>query len=99
VHDRIMSQWNNASRGQSLDWKRSDDLLKPTEGYYREPLSTEKHPDGFSYTALIATGPLKQGVAAGDPNKAKSYYVERTGGFAGITQICGPFQMPSASVS
>jgi len=53
----------------------------------RVPLFAEKHPDGYSYAALIPVGALAPGAPMADPNKAKSFYIEKTGGFAGITQV------------
>jgi hypothetical protein len=59
--------------------------------FVRVALKADNHPDGYSYTALIPVGALKPGVKALDPNKAKDFVIERSGGFAGITQYAGPF--------
>ncbi|MEW5852554.1 MAG: hypothetical protein AB2A00_27455 [Myxococcota bacterium] len=60
----------------------------------REPLFAERHPDGFSYVALIPNGSVDpRHMGAKDPNKATYFFVERSGGFAGLTQVAGPFQM------
>jgi hypothetical protein len=61
--------------------------------FVRVPLKAENHPDGFSYTALIPVGALRPGVKPLDPNKAKDFVIERSGGFAGITQYAGPFSI------
>lgn len=60
------------------------------------PLFSEKHPDGFSYTALIPVGVLAPGALTKDPNKVDSFYIQRTGGFAGLTQIAGPISRGKA---
>lgn len=58
--------------------------------YVRVPLMSEKHPDGFSYTALVPVGALSPTAKVLDPNKATNFFIERTGGFAGLTQYTGP---------
>lgn len=73
--------------GNNPKWLRSMPL---GVRYVRVPLMSEKHPDGFSYTALVPVGALSPTAKALDPNKAKSFFIERTGGFAGLTQYTGP---------
>lgn len=55
--------------------------------YVRVPLMQEKHPDGYSYTALIPVGTVYPGAKVSDPNKVSQFFVERSGGFAGFTQL------------
>lgn len=57
------------------------------------PLFRERHPDGFAYKALIPVGVVYPGAPAADPNKVNEFYVQRTGGFAGMTQHAGPFKI------
>lgn len=57
------------------------------------PLYSEKHIDGFSYSAVIPVGAMAPKAPVSDPNKAKSCYIKRTGGFAGLTQYFGPFDI------
>lgn len=59
----------------------------------RVPLFAEKHPDGFSYAALIPVGALSPTAPKADPNKASSFWLERSGGFAGLTQVAGPVEI------
>ncbi len=74
----------------------SVDFLPPGTGlplgvkYERVHLMAQKHPDGYSFTALIPVGTVYPGAKEKDPNKATSFFVERTGGIAGWTQIGGP---------
>jgi hypothetical protein len=70
-----------------LEWKSPSQALPIGVRFQRVHLMTERHPDGYSYTALIPVGALNPTVTPTDPNKAKSFYVERTGGIAGLTQI------------
>jgi len=58
-----------------------------------EPLHSEKHVDGFSYSAMIPVGPLHPNAPKLDPNKATQCYIKRTGGFAGVTKYFGPFDI------
>lgn len=61
--------------------------------FVRVPLYQERHPDGFSYTALVPVGALAPKAKLNDPNKAEMFYVERSGGIAGITSYSGPFPL------
>lgn len=53
-------------------------------------LFRERHPDGYAYTAYVPVGALSPTAPRMDPNKVNTFYVERTGGFAGLTQSLGP---------
>lgn len=55
------------------------------------PLMRERHPDGYSYSALIPVGALSPTAPMADPNKVNEFYVRRTGGLAGMTSYAGPF--------
>lgn len=61
--------------------------------YERVQLTSVKHPDGYAYAALIPVGTVYPGAKEKDPNKATSFFVERSGGFAGWTQIGGPISI------
>lgn len=61
--------------------------------YTRQLLSRENHPDGFQFTAMIPSGALNPRFPAGDPNKATSFFVVRSGGFAGRTETAGPIEI------
>lgn len=60
-------------------------------------LFAEKHPDGFTYTAVIQTGALRPGAPQKDPNTATSIFIKRTGGIAGMTTFAGPLDVGAAS--
>jgi hypothetical protein len=61
--------------------------------YVRVPLKSGRGADQFSYTALVPVGALAPNTKALDPNKAKSFFVERSGGLAGVTMVAGPVTM------
>lgn len=61
--------------------------------YTRAELMREKHPDGYTYSALIPTGVVYPGAPSSDPNKATQIYIERSGGFAGLTEVAGPISL------
>lgn len=76
-----------------LQWKPASSGLPIGPRYERVHLMTERHPDGYSYTALVPAGSLNPTVPPSDPNKASYFFVERTGGLAGLTQIAGPISL------
>jgi len=78
-----------------VDWKGKS-ALPVGPRYVRSPISKENHPDGYTYTALLAGGGNRPGTKM-DPSKATSFFVERSGGFAGITQFAGPFSLKKES--
>ena len=50
--------------------------------------------DGYVYTALVPSGSQNPFAPAGsgpNPNDVSYYFVERSGGFAGLTETAGPF--------
>ncbi len=61
--------------------------------FVRVPLKEGFGADQYSFTALVPAGALAPNAKASDPNKAKSFFVERSGGFAGITTVAGPITM------
>jgi hypothetical protein len=61
--------------------------------FNRELLEKQPGFDTYTYTALIGTGAVHPGAKATDPNKATSFFVERSGGFAGMTEYAGPVSL------
>lgn len=53
--------------------------------FERAELMRERHPDGYTYTAYVPVGALSPTAPVQDPNTVRKIYVERTGGFAGMT--------------
>lgn len=88
---QILAAFQKMDRAGLIDWQNSGVPLGVR--MYREPLMSERHPDGYSYSALIPIGALTPTAPKGDPNKSKQFYLERTGGLAGWTQIAGPFNL------
>jgi hypothetical protein len=60
------------------------------------PLETEKHPDGYSYTAYLPVGALSPTAPQMNPELVKQMYIERTGGLAGLTESTGPIDIKTA---
>lgn len=59
-------------------------------------LSRERHADGFTFTAWIPLGALTPGGRAREPGAVGEFYVERTGGLAGLTLSVGPLGVTGA---
>jgi hypothetical protein len=92
VRDMISTLNKNMS---TLNWKREDSLPVGVR-YVRVDLYSERHPDGFNYTALVPAGALRPGVEP-DLSNVTSYFVERTGGFAGMTRVAGPITIEQST--
>ena len=60
--------------------------------FVRVELSRERRPDGFTFTAWLPVGALTPGAPGKDPNQVSEFFVERTGGFAGMTFSVGPIR-------
>ncbi len=88
--DKARAAFADAERSGKVTW---DARLPLGVAVTSALLKRDNHPDGFGYTALFVTGPLVPG-GGGDPNKAKEFYVQRDGGFAGLRQLAGPFKLP-----
>lgn len=59
--------------------------------FVRVELKRDKHADGFTTTALIPVSTLHPQAKPSDPNKSPVFFLEKSGGFSGITQVAGPF--------
>jgi predicted secreted protein len=60
------------------------------------PLTKDKFPDGYQYDAKIPVGALSPSAPLSNPNEATSFFVERSGGFAGRTSYAGPVSLKAA---
>ncbi|MEW5847524.1 MAG: hypothetical protein AB2A00_01875 [Myxococcota bacterium] len=89
----ILAKFNSLNTRGTVNWQSS---LPLGPRMFREELMRERHPDGFAYSVLIPTGGLRPGSPQTDPDKATQFFIERSGGFAGMTQYAGPFPMPKA---
>ena len=58
--------------------------------FKRVEIMSEKHPDGYTYTAYLNVGALSPTAPEMDANLVPEFYVERSGGLAGLTQWAGP---------
>jgi hypothetical protein len=99
VSDATLSKMRGALNASmdSLEWRPPSQGVPLGVKVVRAPLFAERHPDGFSYTAIIPVGALTPTAPTSDPNKAKQFYVERTGGIAGLTQVAGPISLAGSA--
>lgn len=79
----------------SIDWGRQIPL---GVRFVRVPLLKEKGSDRYTFTALIPAGALSPNAKPTDPNMAKHFYLERSGGLAGSTVYAGPFTSAGGDV-
>lgn len=94
--DAMRRIFNDVSARGLVEWKSPDMALPQDLPTVRVPLMKERHPDGFTYTAIVPGGRnpfMPQEVPGVDPNSANRFWVERSGGIAGITEIAGPFSL------
>ncbi len=87
---RLLQSTNRAIAGGHLKWRNGMPL---GERMVEVPLFTERHPDGYSYSAMVPVGALAPSAPVSDPNKATSFFIKRTGGFAGSTTYAGPVKV------
>ena len=80
---QILSAFNKANLAGALPWAPGLPLgVRMVE----VPLFSERHPDGFTYTALVPVGALAPGAPTTDPNKVDNAWIRKTGGLAGLTE-------------
>jgi hypothetical protein len=91
VASAILSKFNAANGRGKVEWHPS---MPIGAQFFRQELMREKHPDGYAFTVLVPQG--RVGGDKADPNKAKQYWIERSGGLAGLKSFAGPFDMPKA---
>ncbi len=53
-------------------------------------LLKEAHPDGYTFTAFIPVGPNTPTAPQQNPEGVNEFYIQRSGGFAGMTRYFGP---------
>lgn len=87
---KLLKATTQALNGAGLKWKGS---LPLGQRYVEVPLFSERHPDGFHFSALVPVGALSPTAKLNDPNKATSFIIKRTGGFAGGTTFAGPINV------
>lgn len=80
--------FSRLDRDGLVTWSFQAPAIIPGAKVQRALLYRERHVDGFAFSAMIV----------GNPKNATSYYVERTGGFAGVTEYAGPFLIPSKNI-
>lgn len=87
-------------RQTDVQWRAPGALLPVGVRFERAMLRDDADggiADGFKYTALIPVGAIRPEGSKADPNKATQFYVERTGGLLGATQVAGPFSLSPRS--
>jgi hypothetical protein len=94
VTDETKAKMMNAlARAKAGEFEFNNNGLPLGVRYEREQLEREPGFDTFTYTALIPGGAVYPGANAVDPNEASSIFIERSGGFAGLTQLAGPINL------
>ena len=86
---QLLTAFETAETAGRIGWKANG--MPVGARYERVALKADGHPDGYNYTALIPVGALSPTAPVADPNKVPTFFVERSGGFAGITMTAGPF--------
>ena len=61
--------------------------------FKRVEIMSEKHPDGYTYTAYLNVGALSPTAPQMDANLVPEFLVERSGGLAGLTEWAGPIKI------
>lgn len=88
------------ARQSDVQWRAPGALLPVGVRFERAVLKDDADAgiaDGFKHTALIPVGAVRPEGSKADPNKATQFYVERTGGLMGTTQVAGPFSLAPRS--
>ncbi len=92
--DRLHQAFSTANVAGTLAWKPGSVMQGHLgERFVRVELMRERHPDGYAYAALVPVGALSPTAKTLDPNKVNEFYLERTGGFAGLTSSVGPLTL------
>ncbi|MCC7073833.1 MAG: hypothetical protein IT383_21170 [Deltaproteobacteria bacterium] len=92
--DELRRCFERLDRAGTLSWTPGSVAeLQPGTRFARVELARERHGDGFSFTAWIPLG--ARGRSGGAARDIGEFYVERTGGFAGLTLSVGPLQLGS----
>lgn len=90
---KLKAAYAVAIKKRDLTWGHAPTGIR----FVRVPLKQGRN-DDYSYTALVPVGALSPRAELKNPNDAKAFFIERSGGFAGITQVSGPFNMNGRKV-
>jgi hypothetical protein len=92
--DRMKDALERALSSGALDWKRGG-VAQTHLGARFVTVQLKKEPgfDTYTYTAYIPVGALTPTAPKKDPNTVNEFYVERTGGLAGMTMSAGPLRI------
>ena len=74
-----------------IEWKPG--RLPDGNGFERVLLKQEPGNDRYTYTALLPAGPVVLHPRPVDLEKSRYFYVERSGGLAGLTTLLGPIYL------
>lgn len=90
--DELRRTFERADVAGTLSWTPGGVAEQhPGVRFARVELSRERHADGFTFTAWIPVG--TRGGPGRDARAIDEFYVERTGGFAGLTLSVGPLHL------
>lgn len=92
--EQMRKAFDKVDRAGTLQWNQGG-VVESHLGvrFARVELKRENHPDGYTYTAFVPLGALTPTAPQRDPNKVNEFYVERSGGFAGMTTSAGPLKL------
>lgn len=75
----------------ALKWTADSPPFSRSQLLHEKELLRERHPDGFTYTAVLHVGMFSDRNSALDPDQVNQFWVKREGGLAGTTMWAGPF--------
>lgn len=93
--DTMKQVFKVAEQAGRVQWHNSMPLGQRFESAF---LSRENHPDGFSFSTMVPVGALTPTAPKADPNGVNTFWIQRTGGIAGMTQYAGPFDFPQKAI-
>lgn len=91
--DRLDAMRTSFGAAKNIKWHNSMPLGQRFES---AEMMRERHPDGYQFDVMVPVGALTPTAPRTDPNKVDSFWVRRSGGFAGLTQYAGPFTIADA---
>jgi hypothetical protein len=91
--DRLDAMRTAFGAAKNIKWHNSMPLGQRFES---AEMMRERHPDGYQFDVMVPVGALTPTAPRTDPNKVDSFWIRRSGGFAGLTQYAGPFTIADA---
>lgn len=92
LRNKILGAFNEKNADGNVKWMGRNEMPLGVR-YERAFMFAERSIDGYKYNALLPAGALSPTAPKANLEDAKYFFVERSGGFAGLTQIAGPFEI------